>query len=44
MLLPDRTEAEVREFYRTKWNCSDAEVGERLRVAQRELTERLSRR
>jgi hypothetical protein len=28
------TEAQVREFYREKWNYSDAEIDERLRVAR----------
>jgi hypothetical protein len=28
------TEAEVREFYREKWDYSDPEIDERLRVAR----------
>jgi hypothetical protein len=43
ILFPDKTQAEVREFYRTKWGYSDAEIDERLRAAQQELEGKSSR-
>jgi hypothetical protein len=36
-LIPDKTEEQVREIYRTKWGYSDAEIDERLRAAREKL-------
>jgi hypothetical protein len=33
-VLPDRTENEVRELYRAKWNFSEAEIEGRLQAAR----------
>ena len=37
LCLPDKTEHEIREWYRTMWNLSDIEIDERIATAQREL-------
>ncbi len=39
MVVGDKAEAEIRALYRSEWNLSDAEIDERLRVAQKELEE-----
>ena len=30
LCLPDKTEHEIREWYRTMWNLSDIEIDERI--------------